>query len=96
MGNPRLLTAYALGVAIVVGVIASLATGSWIALAIAIGVHFLASAFFLVFTMKRLTQEDKPDPVTEAHIAAGDTAHADDGTGGLTRSGRRGDREVVL
>ena len=72
MGNPRMLTAYTLGVAIVVGAVISLATNSWWFLLIAIAIHLSASAFFLVFTFKRINQGDKPDPVTEAHEEAGD------------------------
>ena len=92
MGNPRMLVAYTLGVALVVGAIIALATGSWIALAIAVAIHFGASAFFLVYTFKRIDQGDKPDPVTEARLEAeGKNGHAD----GLTDSGRRSDREIV-
>ena len=45
------------------------------------------------FVFKATNQGDKPDPVTEAHMDAGDT---DRGTGALTESGTRKDREVVL
>jgi membrane protein implicated in regulation of membrane protease activity len=93
MGNPRLLVAYTLGVALVLGAVIALATGSWWALLIALGAHLGASAFFLAYTFRRLEQGDKPDPVTEAHIEAGDTPQRNDG---LTDSGRRGDREVVI
>jgi hypothetical protein len=94
MGNPKLLVAYTFGVALVLGAVVTLATGSWWALVIALGAHLAASAFFLVYTFQRLEQGDKPDPVTEAHIEAGDRPSSD--TGGLTKSGRRDDREVAL
>jgi membrane protein implicated in regulation of membrane protease activity len=94
MGNPRLLVAYTFGVALVLGAILALVTGSWWALLIALAAHLGASAFFLVYTFQRLEQGDKPDPVTEAHLEAGDSAS--NGSGGLTESGRRDDREVVL
>jgi membrane protein implicated in regulation of membrane protease activity len=94
MGNPRLLVAYTFGVALVLGAVLALATGSWWALLIAVAAHVAASVFFLVYTFRRLEQGDKPDPVTEAHIDAGETSS--NGTGGLTESGRRGDREVIL
>ncbi|MEA2442929.1 MAG: hypothetical protein QOJ12_221 [Thermoleophilales bacterium] len=94
MGNPRLLVAYTFGVALVLGAVIALATGSWWALLIALVAHLGASAFFLAYTFRRLEQGDKPDPVTEAHMDAGDSSA--DGTGGLTKSGRRGDREVIL
>jgi hypothetical protein len=96
MGNPRLLVAYTFGAALVLGVMASLATNSWLFLPIAIAVHFAASAFFLVFIMKALQQEDKPDPVTEAHLEAEEREGGNGGNGGLTKSGRREDREIVL
>jgi hypothetical protein len=88
-----MLVAYTLGVALVVGVVISLVTNSWWFLLIAIAAHFAASAFFLVFTFRAIEQGDKPDPVTEAHIEAGDEPRD---TGGLTKSGRRDDQEVVL
>ena len=93
MGNPRMLVAYTLGVALVVGAIVALATGSWVALAIAVGIHFLVSAFFLVYTFKKIDQGDKPDPATEARLEAEGKSNGD--TGGLTESGRRADREIV-
>jgi hypothetical protein len=92
MGNPKMLVAYTLGVAIVVGAVISLATDSWWFLIVAVGAHFLASAFFMVFTFRALESGDKPDPVTEAH----QESEGSNGTGdGLTESGRRGDREVI-
>jgi hypothetical protein len=93
MGNPRLLVAYTFGVALVLGAILVLATNSWWALIVAMGAHFTASAFFLVYTLRQTEQGDKPDPVTEAHIEAGDVP---EDRGGLTKSGRRDDREIVL
>jgi hypothetical protein len=93
MGNPRLLVAYALGVALVLGAILVLATNSWLALVGVLAVHFVASGFFLVYTLRQTEEGDKPDPVTAAHIEAGDI---DPGNGGLTESGRRDDREVIL
>jgi hypothetical protein len=96
MGNPRLLVAYTLGVALVLGVMASLATNSWWFLPVALGAHFLGSVFFFVFTMKRLEQGDKPDPVTEARLEAEEREGGKESNGGLTKSGRREDNEVVL
>jgi len=92
MGNPKMLVAYTLGAAVVLGAIVSLVTNSWWFLLIAIAIHFAVSAFFLVFTFKRIEQGDKPDPVTEAHMEAGDIPKD---KGGLTESGRYGDREVI-
>jgi hypothetical protein len=94
MGNPRMLVLFTFATMVVLGVIASLATDNWLLLVLAIGVHFLASAVVLAFTFKATDSGDKPDPVTEAHMDAGDIPR--DGNRGLTESGRRDDREVVL
>jgi len=93
MGNPRMLTAFTLAAAIIIGGVISLATNSWWFLVIAVGIHVVVSTIMLSFVFKATNQGDKPDPVTEAHIDAGDT---DRGAGALTESGRRKDREVVL
>lgn len=88
-----MLVAYTLGVALVVGAIISLATNSWVFLIVAVAAHFLMSVFFLVYTFKRIDQGDKPDPVTEARLEAEGGDNGD--SGGLTKSGRRSDREIV-
>jgi hypothetical protein len=88
-----MLTAFTLAAAIIVGAIISLATNSWWFLLIAVGIHAVTSTIMLGFVFKATNQGDKPDPVTEAHIDVGDT---DRGTGALTESGTRKDREVVL
>ena len=88
-----MLTAFTLAAAIIIGGVISLATNSWWFLVIAVGIHVVVSTIMLSFVFKATNQGDKPDPVTEAHIDAGDT---DRGAGALTESGRRKDREVVL
>lgn len=91
-----MLVIFTLGTAIVVGLIASLATNNWLFLVLAIAAHLLVSGFVLAATFKRAAdQSDKPDPVTEAHIEAGDIDPSA-ARGGLTDSGRRDDREVVI
>jgi hypothetical protein len=88
-----MLTVFTLATAIVLGVFISVYTDNWLFLVLAIGVHLTVTAFVLGVVFKATNQGDKPDPVTEAHIEAGDRpAHND----GLTESGRRKDREVVL
>jgi hypothetical protein len=89
-----MLTAFTLAAAIIVGAIISLVTNSWLFLVLAVAIHLIVSAIMLGFVFKATNQGDKPDPVTEAHIEAGDESprKAD----GLTGSGRRDDREVVL
>ena len=93
MGNPRMLTGITLATVVVLAAIIALATNNWLILPIAVLVHFAVSAFFLKTVFNRIEQGDKPDPVTEAHIEAGDVKPPRDG---LTNSGRRDDQEVVL
>jgi hypothetical protein len=89
-----MLTVFTLATAVIVGAIISLVTNNWLFLVVAIAIHLIVSALVLGFVFKATNQGDKPDPVTEAHIEAGDASprKAD----GLTDSGRREDREVVL
>jgi hypothetical protein len=93
MGNPRMLVVFTLATAVVLGVVISLATNNWLFLVLAIGVHAIATVGVLGLTFNRINEGDKPDPVTEAHMEAGDEPPRRDG---LTKSGRRDDREVVL
>ncbi len=88
-----MLVVFTLATAVVLGVILSLATNNWLLLVLAIGIHAIATVFVLGFTFRAIEKGDKPDPVTEAHIEAGDRPARKDG---LTDSGRRDDREVVL
>ena len=89
-----MLTAFTLAAAIILGGIISLATGSWWFLLLAVALHAVVSTIMLGLVFKATNQGDKPDPVTEAHMDAGDGTGR--GTGALTESGRRKDREVVL
>jgi len=75
-GSPRMLVAFTLAAAIVVGAIIGVSTGFWWALAIAMLIHFTATAFVMVFLGRRMAQQDKPDPVTEARIEARPGARA--------------------
>jgi ABC-type xylose transport system permease subunit len=72
-GNPRLLILMTLATVLVVGGIAALATGSWLALAIPVALHVLGTVLVVSGLFKRLDQGDKPDPVTEARL---DDEHA--------------------
>jgi membrane protein implicated in regulation of membrane protease activity len=66
-GVPKQLIIISAGVALLVGVVASLATGSWWLLLAAMLVHGLASALVVGVTMRAASQDvDKPDPVTQA------------------------------
>ena len=89
-----MLVAFTLATAVVVGVVISLSTGNWLFLVLAVGVHLIVSTLVLSQVFKATNQGDKPDPVTEAHMDAEDGTGR--GTGALTDSGRREDREVVL
>jgi len=88
-----MLTVFTLATAIVLGVVVSLATDNWLFLVLAVGVHAVATVSVLAVTFRAVDQGDKPDPVTEAHIDAGDRPAKNDG---LAANGRRDDREVVL
>jgi hypothetical protein len=71
----RLLIGFTLGVALVVGAVISLATGSWWFLILAVGVHLVATVVVLGTIGSRLGEEDKPDPVTEARLLEEDDRH---------------------
>jgi membrane protein implicated in regulation of membrane protease activity len=72
----RLLLAFTLAMAIVLGAIVSLATGSWWFLAAAVAVHVIATFTVMALIGGRLREQDKPDPVTEARmIEHGDERH---------------------
>ena len=88
-----MLVVFTLAAAVVIGLIAALATNNWLVLVLAIAVHAIASAVVLGVIFKRVEEGDKPDPAEEAHIEAGDREPSD--TGGLTKSGRYDDREVI-
>jgi hypothetical protein len=90
-----MLTAITLGTVIVLAAIIATATNNWLILPIAIVIHLVASAVVIGFFFKKIDEGDKPDPVTEAHIEAGDVKPTED-NGGLTKSGRRDDREIVI
>ena len=72
MGNPRMLDVFTISAAVIVGAIISLSTDSWWLLPVALGVFAAGSTFVIRYIYKRLEQQDKPDPVTEAHLDAGE------------------------
>lgn len=66
-GMPRQLILITGAVALLVGVIAALGTGSWWLLLAALAVHAVGSIVVVGYTMRAASQdEDKPDPVTQA------------------------------
>lgn len=67
-GNPRLLVLMTFATVLVVGGIAALATGSWLALAIPVVLHLIATVVVISGVFKRLDEGDKPDPVTAARL----------------------------
>ena len=89
-----MLTIFTLAAAIIVGAIISLATNNWLFLVLAVGVHVIVTSLAMSSIFRATNQGDKPDPVTEAHMDAEDGTGR--GTGALTESGQRKDREVVL
>ncbi len=66
--SPRLLVVFTAATALVVGVVAALATDNWIFLPVAIAVHVTATALVMMAIVPRLRDADKPDPVTEARL----------------------------
>ena len=69
MGSPRLFVVISAATVLVVGAIASLATGSWWFLIIALAAHAIGTLVVLTYSMSKVTDDkDKPDPVTEARI----------------------------
>jgi hypothetical protein len=67
-GSPRLLVIFTAATALVVGMIAALATDNWIFLPVAIAIHAIGTVLVLMAIAPRLKDEDKPDPVTEARL----------------------------
>lgn len=94
MGNPKMLVAVTLGTVVILAAIIAAATNNWLILPIAVLVHFVVSGIVIGFFFKKIEEGDKPDPVTEAHMEAGDIPKKKND--GLTNSGRRDDQEVVL
>jgi hypothetical protein len=88
-----MLTVIGLVVAVIIGGILALATNSWWLLPVPIVLHGAGTTVVYAFTGRRLQQGDKPDPVTEAHIEAGDLPDPRrDGSG----HGEREDREIII
>lgn len=94
MGNPKMLVAVTLGTVVILAAIIAAATNNWLILPIAVLVHFVVSGIVIGFFFKKIDEGEKPDPVTEAHMEAGDIPKTKND--GLTDSGRRDDQEVVL
>jgi membrane protein implicated in regulation of membrane protease activity len=67
-GNPRLLVWFTLGTVVVVGAIVALALDTWWVLIGAVAVHLIVSGVVATGIFKRLEEDDKPDPVTEARL----------------------------
>ena len=63
-----MLVIFTAATALVVGLVAALATDNWIFLPVAMGVHVLASVLVLMVIWPRRKDADKPDPVTEARL----------------------------
>jgi hypothetical protein len=65
---PWMLVTMTFALALVVGVALWLATDEWILLPAALLAHMLGTVIVMGIIGKALTQEDKPDPVTEARL----------------------------
>jgi hypothetical protein len=64
----QLLLGLTVGAAVVVGAIASLATGSWLMLVLALVVHATATLFVGYLVMRVAADGDKPDPMVVARL----------------------------
>lgn len=88
----RVLVAISFAILIVVGVIASLATGSWWLLAVAAGVHAVGTLAVAAFAIGLTTQVEHVDPGTAARLEAEGVADPDRVLAELARE-HAGDRE---
>ena len=68
MGTPKLMILIFGALALMVGVIASLALESWWILVAVMVIHGLLSAVVVGYTLRKTEAGYKPDPVTEARI----------------------------
>lgn len=68
MGSPRLLLVFTFATVLVLGVVIALATDQWWVLGVAVVAHAIASVLVISAVGKRLSQGDKPDPLTEARL----------------------------
>lgn len=73
----RVLIGIAFAILITVGVIASLATGSWWLLAVAAGVHAVGTLAVAAFAITLTTQVEHVDPATAARLEAEGVADPD-------------------
>lgn len=63
-----MLVAITFAVALTAGVVLALATDEWILLPVPLVVHFLGTVLTVGVAGRALSQQTKPDPVTEAKI----------------------------
>ena len=69
MGAPRLLVLIFGALALMVGIIASLALDSWLILIVVMAAHAIFSAIVIGYAFVQANKAgDKPDPVTQARI----------------------------
>lgn len=96
----RVLVAISLAVLVTIGVIFSLATGSWWMLAVACGVHALGTLLVAGFAINMTTQVEHVDPSVAARLEAAGVADPDRALGDLIADyagaeGGHGAAEVV-
>ena len=63
-----MLVIFTAATALVVGLVAALATDHWIFLPVAVGIHAAGTVLVLMAIAPRLKDADKPDAVTEARL----------------------------
>lgn len=77
LSQSRVLLVIALSVALVVGVVIALITGSWLWLLVALAIHALGTVFVVVTGLSLANQSESPDPRTAAALQARGVANPD-------------------
>ena len=67
-GSPRMLVAFTVATAATVALVAVLATETWWALPIVLAGHIAALVLVMRPVYGAMSQQDKPDPMTEARL----------------------------
>ena len=67
-GNPKMLLGMTFAAALVVGGVIALATGLWWVIAFPLLLHAVATTLVVTGVFRVVSEGDKPDPVTQAHL----------------------------
>jgi hypothetical protein len=66
--SPRLLVIFTAATALVVGLIAALATDNWIFLPIALAVHAIGTVLVVMSIGQRVGDDPEPDPLVQERL----------------------------